>query len=64
MADAQELPLEIPVIDLSNESESAKSLVDAAARYGFIFVKNDQVELLQEQINDMFNLVIRHLKFS
>ncbi|KAI9686185.1 MAG: hypothetical protein M1822_003840 [Bathelium mastoideum] len=56
MADDKEPPIDIPVIDLSDESQAAKPLLEAASRYGFVFVKNDQHEVLQKQIDDMFKL--------
>ena len=52
-------PLDIPIIDISDEYRAAKDLVHAASRYGFVFIKNGgEDDILQPSINDMFGLVI------
>jgi len=48
----------IPVIDISEPSEqTGHDLVDAAARYGFIFIKSKSVGISADVINQMFALV-------
>lgn len=51
---------QIPVIDLSGslpESQIAKELVDAAATYGFVYVKNEGKDIPVELIDGIFDLV-------
>jgi isopenicillin N synthase-like dioxygenase len=51
---------QIPVIDVSGsqpEAEVAKALVDAAATYGFVYVKNDGKDIPVAVIDRMFELV-------
>ncbi|KAL9073519.1 MAG: hypothetical protein Q9157_004724 [Trypethelium eluteriae] len=51
------LPLDIPVIDLSDESKVGKDVVEVVSRLGFLFVKNaGEDEILQEHINHLFKL--------
>ncbi|KAH7418988.1 oxidoreductase-like protein [Cadophora sp. MPI-SDFR-AT-0126] len=50
---------QIPVIDISGsrpESEVAKQLVDAAATYGFVYVKNEGKDIPVDVIDDIFQL--------
>ncbi|KAK0124213.1 hypothetical protein ONS95_009192 [Cadophora gregata] len=50
---------QIPVIDISGslpESEVAKQLVDAAATYGFVYVKNEGKDIPVNVIEDVFQL--------
>lgn len=59
MVIANGAPLAIPVIDIADENRAANDLVDAASRYGFVFVKNSGAdEISQKSISDMFSLVI------
>ena len=54
---------QIPVIDISGsrpETEVAKELVDAAATYGFVYIKNEGKDIPVEVINDVFQLVRYH----
>lgn len=54
---------QIPVIDLSGslpESQIAKEIVDAAATYGFIYVKNEGKDIPVEVIDGIFDLVRRN----
>jgi len=53
VADAE---VEIPVIDL-NSPTAPDELLDAAARYGFIFVKHENIGLEPSQVDSMFGLV-------
>ncbi|KAF2105092.1 oxidoreductase [Rhizodiscina lignyota] len=47
----------IPVIDISEENKNAaEDLVDAAAKYGFVFVKNNIAGIPPSEISQMFNL--------
>lgn len=51
----------IPVIDISGnlpEAEIAKQLVDAAATYGFVYIKNEGKDIPIEAIDNIFHLVI------
>lgn len=49
---------QIPVIDLSGpEAEVAKQLVDAAATYGFVYVKSLGKDIPVEDIDSIFALV-------
>lgn len=51
---------QIPVIDLSGslpESETAKQLVDAAATFGFVYVRNEGKDIPVEIIENIFDLV-------
>jgi isopenicillin N synthase-like dioxygenase len=50
---------QIPVIDLSGpEPEVAKQLVDAAASYGFVYVRNLGKDIPVEDIDSTFALVM------
>lgn len=52
---------EIPVLDISDLSEeAAKAMVDAAERYGFIFIRNNQNAIPSAQIDGAFELVRHH----
>jgi isopenicillin N synthase-like dioxygenase len=60
MAVSNENPGSIPVIDISGdlpEAEVAKQLVDAAATYGFVYIKNEGKDIPIEAINNIFDLV-------
>ncbi|KAK3691574.1 hypothetical protein LTR37_018583 [Vermiconidia calcicola] len=47
----------IPVIDLSSSNRDAPSqLLDAATKYGFVFIENNDVGVPTRDISDMFNL--------
>lgn len=56
-------PLEtaqIPVVDISSglpEAEVAEALVNAAATYGFVYVKNKGTDIPTAAIDRMFELV-------
>ena len=53
------LRVQIPVIDISEagEAETADQLVDAIARYGFVFVKGDEIVFTRQILDDVFALV-------
>lgn len=52
-------PVAIPVIDISGSSEPdiAKQLVDAAATFGFVYVKSEGKDIPVEAIDSIFRLV-------
>jgi sialic acid synthase SpsE len=51
----------IPIIDISaegaDELEVAKALVDAAAEYGFVYIKNSGKDISAEQVQNAFDIV-------
>jgi hypothetical protein len=48
----------IPVIDISNPSpDVACQVLEAASTHGFLFIKNDGVNIPPNDIDDMFVLV-------
>lgn len=50
----------IPIVDVSGEEPEdvvAKALVDAAATYGFVYVKNEGKDIPVAVIDRMFDLV-------
>ncbi|KAK7757191.1 hypothetical protein SLS62_000740 [Diatrype stigma] len=52
----------LPIIDVSaegpdNQAKVAKALVDAAAEYGFVYIKNSGLDLTHEQIENAFAMV-------
>jgi isopenicillin N synthase-like dioxygenase len=50
---------QIPVIDLSGSEETvAKELVDAAATYGFVYIKSLGNDIPVEAIDSIFALVM------
>jgi isopenicillin N synthase-like dioxygenase len=51
---------QIPVIDISGdlpEAEVGKAMVDAAANFGFVYVKNQGRDIPVATIDRMFDLV-------
>jgi isopenicillin N synthase-like dioxygenase len=51
---------EIPIIDLSgsdSQDEVARKLVEAAATFGFVYIKNEGKDIPVEAINKTFSLV-------
>ena len=60
-ADEVSQPSPIPVIDLSSadtyDGTDGSPIVDAAAKYGFIFVKGEALGFSQLLLNDIFALV-------
>ena len=53
------LRVQIPVIDISeaSEADTADQLVDAVARYGFVFVKGEEIGFKRQILDDTFALV-------
>lgn len=51
----------IPIIDISadgaDELEVARALVDAAAEYGFVYIKNTGKDITAKQVEDAFSIV-------
>ena len=51
----------IPIIDISDaaadQAQLASSLVEAAAEYGFVYVRNTGRDLAAEQIDKAFEIV-------
>jgi isopenicillin N synthase-like dioxygenase len=55
------LSADIPLIDLSGpESDVAKQLVDAAAEHGFIYIKNQGLDIPVAGVDEAFALVRAH----
>lgn len=53
----EEVDVKIPVVDLTSPG-AAQELLDAAVKYGFIFVKHvDELELTVDDVNAMFDIV-------
>lgn len=58
MSAAVRKAVEIPVIDISATNDNAASeLVDAASKYGFVFIKNNDAGIAPGKISQMFDLV-------
>ena len=53
--------LQIPVIDISEAraADTANHLVDAVARYGFVFVKGEGIGFTRQILDNVFALVRR-----
>ncbi|EKD19968.1 hypothetical protein MBM_01920 [Drepanopeziza brunnea f. sp. 'multigermtubi' MB_m1] len=65
MPATQRHPHQIPIIDISAslpQSEVAKQLVDAAATYGFVYVKNEGKDIPVEAIESIFDLSKKFFK--
>lgn len=63
MAAANGDAVNIPVIDISEANENAAAdFVDAATKYGFVFVKNNAAGIAPDEIRRTFALV--HFMFS
>ena len=47
----------IPVIDISKTNQDAASqLLDAAAKFGFVFIENNEIGIPSQDISRMFDL--------
>jgi isopenicillin N synthase-like dioxygenase len=60
MANTNDMTVDIPIIDISGsipEVEVAKKLVEAAAIYGFVYIKNEGKDIPVQVIEDAFSLV-------
>lgn len=53
----------IPIIDIfddaADQAQIARSLVDAAAEYGFVYVKSTGLDLTDGQVENAFTIVSR-----
>jgi hypothetical protein len=58
MADTT-VPIELPVIDISNPHNPAvgKAMLDAAAKYGFLYVNSKGTDFTTEDVDHAFGLV-------
>ena len=58
MADTT-VPIELPVIDISNPHDPAvgKAMLDAAAKYGFLYVNSKGTDFTTEDVDHAFGLV-------
>lgn len=58
MADTT-VPIELPVIDISNPHDPAvgKAMLDAAAKYGFLYVNSKGTDFTVEDVDRGFGLV-------
>ncbi|KAJ5246186.1 hypothetical protein N7468_001169 [Penicillium chermesinum] len=52
------VPIELPVIDISNPHDPAvgKAMLDAAAKYGFLYVNSKGTDFTAEDVNHAFSL--------
>lgn len=52
-------PIELPVIDISNPHDPAvgKAMLDAAAKYGFLYVDSKGTDFTAEDVDHAFELV-------
>jgi hypothetical protein len=53
------VPIELPVIDISNPHDPAvgKAMLDAAAKYGFLYVNSKGTDFTVEDVDHAFGLV-------
>lgn len=54
------ITVQLPVVDISGsspEAEIAKELVEAASRYGFVYIKSLGRDIPVEAIDNIFSLV-------
>lgn len=58
MADTA-IPIELPVIDISNPHDPAvgKAMLEAAAKYGFLYVNSKGTDFATEDVDHAFGLV-------
>lgn len=52
-------PIELPVIDISNSRDPAvgKAMLDAAAKYGFLYVHSKGTDFSADDVDHGFELV-------
>jgi hypothetical protein len=52
-------PIELPVIDISDPHDPAvgKAMLDAAAKYGFLYVNSKGSDFTPKDVNHAFDLV-------
>ncbi len=49
--------LQIPVVDISTKNPQASTqLLDAASRYGFVFIENSHIGIPGQDVSDIFDL--------
>lgn len=53
------VPIELPVIDISNPHDPAvgKAMLEAAAKYGFLYVNSKGTDFAVEDVDHAFGLV-------
>jgi hypothetical protein len=62
MALSQSQEIRLPVLDVTTaDTETAKELVEAISKYGFVFIKNNHNEIPPPVIEEMFGLVWRNI---
>jgi isopenicillin N synthase-like dioxygenase len=51
-------PIELPIIDISNPADPSvgKAMLDAAAKYGFLYVDSKGTDFAAEDVNRAFEL--------
>jgi hypothetical protein len=58
MPPSAEADVQIPVIDIANPNlKTGEELVDAAARYGFVFIRNQGGDISPPEIDKIFETV-------
>ena len=59
------VPIELPVIDISNPHDPAvgKAMLDAAAKYGFLYVNSKGTDFTAQDVDHAFGLVRASLTF-
>lgn len=52
-------PIDLPVIDISNphDPDVGKAMLDAAAKYGFLYVNSKAGDFTREDVDHAFELV-------
>jgi hypothetical protein len=60
---AESTPIELPVIDISNPHDPAvgKAMLEAAAKYGFLYVNSKGTDFTAEDVDHGFELVSLYL---
>ena len=57
MGSTSKAKFDIPIVDIRERNQNASSeLLDAAARYGFVFIENDGTSITPNDIAHMFDL--------
>lgn len=53
------LPIELPILDISNPNDPTvgKAMLDAAAKYGFLYVNSKDTDFAVEDVDGAFGLV-------
>ena len=65
MADTA-IPIELPVIDISDPHDPAvgKAMLDAAAKYGFLYVNSKGTDFKTEDVDHGFGLVCIRISYD